>query len=231
MLSIIIPTYNVVNYIEECLDSIEKQTILKDIEYEIILGVDHCKKTLDKIQLIRNNYTNLRIIYTDSNKGLFITLNTLISISKYKYLLKFDSDDIMQPNLVETLWKHRKQYDLIRFGYYFYFSENNKTEPSPRCANGVYLVNSEIYTEFGGYEPWLCSADTEFLQRFSSTNKKQLELNNEKLFFYRQHNQSLCNHPETGLRSKKRGEYQKKYLGKAVTNIFVTPVVNTYTEL
>tara|TARA_R110000796_G_scaffold34373_2_gene88831 strand:- start:571 stop:1266 length:696 start_codon:yes stop_codon:yes gene_type:complete len=231
MLSIIIPTYNVVEYIEECLDSIESQNALRNIEYEVILGVDNCEKTLAKIQEIRHKYTNLRVIYMDSNKGLFITLNTLISISKYKYLLKFDADDIMNPNLVETIWKHREDYDIIRFGYTLYYSENDKSTPSTRCANGVYLVNSAVYDEFGGYEPWICSADTEFLQRFTSTDKKQLELNNNKLFLYRQHNQSLCNHPSTGLGSTKRREYQRQYLGKPVTNIFVLPVTNTFKEL
>ena len=232
MLSIIIPTWGAENYIEECLDSIQSQTTLKTIEYEIILGVDHCEKSLNKINEIRGKYgDNLRVIWTESNKGLFITLNTLLTVVNYDFILKFDADDIMKPELLETIWPYRCDYDLIRFGYHFYYSKDNKSKPSPKCANGVYLMKKTILKEFGGYEPWLCSADTEFLMRYNSTNRKELLLNNKKLFYYRQHNQSLCNSTKTGLSSKIRKEYQKKYLGKPITNIYVKPIINNFKEI
>jgi len=231
MLSIIIPTWGAENYIEECLDSIQSQTNIIDIEHEIILGVDHCEKSLNKINEIKDKYNNLRVIWTESNKGLFITLNTLLTLTNYDFILKFDADDIMKPELLETIWGHRNNYDLIRFGYDFYYSKTNKNKPSPKCANGVYLMNKKILKDFGGFQPWLCSADTEFLMRYNSTNRKELLLNNKKLFYYRQHNQSLCNNEKTGMLSKIRKDYQKKYLGKPVTNIYVEPIINNYTEL
>ena len=48
--SIIISAYKASEFIEECLDSILGQST--SIRYEVILGVDGCKDTLDKIKSI-----------------------------------------------------------------------------------------------------------------------------------------------------------------------------------
>jgi len=232
MLSIIIPTWGAENFIEECLDSIVSQKALSDIEYEIILGIDHCEKSLSKVKEIRHKYdSNLKVIWTEKNGGLFVTINTLISVAKYDYILKFDADDIMLPDLIETIWPHRNQYDLIRFGFYFYYSQSDKNKLSPSCARGVFLANKRIYEKFGGYKSWKCSADSEFLYRLESTNTKQLNLSNKRLFYYRQHTNSLTNHKDTGMRSHLRDSYRRTYYGKPVTNIYVEPEINTYIEI
>ena len=46
------------------------------------------------------------------NKGTYITSNTMMSIAKYDYLLRFDSDDIMNPNLIEILMKESESDDI-----------------------------------------------------------------------------------------------------------------------
>ena len=47
----LISTYNNVEYIEECLDSIENQTYFKDntAKFQVLIGVDGCPKTYEKI--------------------------------------------------------------------------------------------------------------------------------------------------------------------------------------
>ena len=84
MISILIPAYKTQDYIEECLDSIVSQNYLNDVEYEIIVGIDACKETFDKIINIRNKYEKLVIVKMDTHSGLFITLNTLLTIAKTK---------------------------------------------------------------------------------------------------------------------------------------------------
>ena len=49
------------------------------------------------------------------NKGTYITINTLMIIYKYYHLIRFDSDDIMYPKLVEKVMNQNKKYDIVRF--------------------------------------------------------------------------------------------------------------------
>ena len=38
-----------------------------------------------------------------------------MTISKYDHLIRFDSDDIMYPNLVEKVMIQNTKYDMVRF--------------------------------------------------------------------------------------------------------------------
>ena len=42
------------------------------------------------------------------NKGTYITINTLMTIYKFYLLIRFDSDDIMYPKLVEKVMQNKK---------------------------------------------------------------------------------------------------------------------------
>jgi len=92
--SIVIPAYNCVDYIEQCLDSIEKQTYFKkNNEFEVLVGVDGCQKTLSKILKIKHKYRNLRVFEFGTNKGCYVTLNSLILASNYDNICIFGADD------------------------------------------------------------------------------------------------------------------------------------------
>ena len=67
--SIIISAYKASEFIEECLDSILGQST--SIRYEVILGVDGCKDTLDKIKSILYKYRslNIKLYYSKKNVG------------------------------------------------------------------------------------------------------------------------------------------------------------------
>jgi glycosyltransferase involved in cell wall biosynthesis len=99
ILSIIIPVYNVEEYIEECLESIIG---IKNIE---ILVVNDC--TPDNSMSIVEDYTklhnNIRIINHTINKGLGATRNTGIEHATGKYLFFLDSDDYLDTNELKRL--------------------------------------------------------------------------------------------------------------------------------
>lgn len=221
MISILIPAYKTQNYIEECLNSIKNQTYLRDVDYEIIVGVDGCQDTLKRVLEIRHNYSNLKVANMKSNGGLFITLNTLLSLATFEHIIKFDSDDIMLPTLIEEVMG--VDADLVRFMYYFYNNSTKTRREWHGFANGVYYVKQKVYDVLGGYQPWKCSADTEFLQRFYQLNIfKEVKLN-KRLFLYRQHNNSLTK----TIPMKQRLTYHQEFKGKRV-NINVIPQTNNF---
>ena len=90
-ISIIVPVYNVENYIKKCLDSIFDQTY-KD--YEVIVVNDGTK---DNSMNIVNNY-KVKIV-TQKNQGLSAARNHGVEKAKGEYLIFLDSDDYLDKDL------------------------------------------------------------------------------------------------------------------------------------
>ena len=106
--SIIIPVYNVENYIKRCLDSVFNQSF-KD--YEVIVVNDGTK---DNSMKIVNKY-DVKII-NQKNNGLSSARNTGVNNAKGDYLLFLDSDDYIEKDLLKEINKSLDNNpDLVRF--------------------------------------------------------------------------------------------------------------------
>ena len=98
--SIIIPIYNVAQYIEECLQSVTAQSMTEGVE---CILVDDCG-TDDSViiveQYIRDYQGDVefRICHHDKNKGLSAARNTGIRAAKGEYVYFLDSDDTITPD-------------------------------------------------------------------------------------------------------------------------------------
>ena len=90
-LSIIIPVYNVENYLEICINSIIEEITDED---EIIL-VEDCStdSSLEICKKIAECHKHIKIIVHDSNKGLSEARNSGIRYAKGLYITFVDSDD------------------------------------------------------------------------------------------------------------------------------------------
>lgn len=204
--SIIIPAYKAELYIEECVKSIMNQTFKSNIE--ILIGIDGCESTLNTVNKIKEKY-NLRVFYNDSvSVGPYIIKNSLISKAKYNNLLFFDADDIMLPNLISNVIKYYNKNSPIRFKYYNFTDGSdyiiNKSEHHD-VAHGVFFSPKSILDKIGGFQPWLCGADTEFMKRCRINKFNDIKLQ-DCLFYRRIHGNSLTQNKETNHRSKVREE-------------------------
>lgn len=104
-ISIIIPVYNVEQYIEECLQSVMSQVYNGDIE---CLVVDDCGQdnSIRIAQDIISSYTGgiaFRILYHDKNKGLSAARNTGLRNASGDYVYFLDSDDYIYPDCIQSL--------------------------------------------------------------------------------------------------------------------------------
>lgn len=95
--SIIIPMYNVANYVARCIESLEQQDIPHS-EYEIICindgSPDNCKEIVENLQ---QKYSNI-ILLNQENQGVSMARNNGIAIASGKYILPIDPDDYVMPN-------------------------------------------------------------------------------------------------------------------------------------
>ena len=102
MVSIIIPLYNVENYVVKSLKSALAQTY-SDIEY---LLIDDCS-TDHTMQVVKEYLSNhprreaVRIIHHDKNFGLSAARNTGLSNVMGEYIYFMDSDDEIVANCIE----------------------------------------------------------------------------------------------------------------------------------
>lgn len=95
ILSVIVPVYNIQDYIGQCINSILSQTF-KD--FELILVNDG---STDDSGLICDSYGNLDsrvIVIHQINQGLSVTRNNGLKIAKGHYLSFIDGDDFISPN-------------------------------------------------------------------------------------------------------------------------------------
>ncbi|WP_150923054.1 glycosyltransferase family 2 protein [Streptococcus mitis] len=123
MISIIVPVYNVEEYLEECLESIRKQSY-QDIE--VILVNDG---SIDGSQAICEQFCQsdkrFRLI-NQKNQGQSVARNRGVKESLGEYIMFVDSDDVVSLGLLEQLMKYKSDgIDIV---------ECNRTEDI-QCLN------------------------------------------------------------------------------------------------
>ena len=126
--SVIVPVYNVSNYIIKCLDSIVNNT-LKDIEIIIV----NDGSTDDSIKKVCERYDDSRIkIIYKKNGGLASARNTGVRYAKGKYLFFVDSDDFIELDTLESMYNVacKGNYDIVYSDYYKYYEDGTKEKVS-----------------------------------------------------------------------------------------------------
>lgn len=113
--SIIVPVYNVSEYIERCWDSISNQTY-KNIE---VLFVDDCgtDDSVAKLEgyLAASDSVEARILHHARNRGLSAARNTGLEAATGEYVYFLDSDDDITEDCIESLVYPltEKKYDFV----------------------------------------------------------------------------------------------------------------------
>lgn len=134
--SVIVPIYNAEKYIHQCVDSILAQT-LKDIE--IILINDGSKDRSGKIieEYAKNDSRIVSIHHP--NRGYGFAVNYGIEVAKGDYIAIVESDDWIDPNMYEVLYKKAVEtnVDIVKSNFFKYFSKKN--------LNKIYNIVPEDY--------------------------------------------------------------------------------------
>ena len=106
--SIIVPVYNVVDYLSDCLESLVKQT-LDDIEI-ICVNDGSTDSSLIVLEKYEKQYDFIKII-NQRNKGLASARNAGIAAAKGEYLGFVDSDDWIDTEFYEKLYEAAKRHN------------------------------------------------------------------------------------------------------------------------
>ena len=121
-ITVIVPVYNVENYLNKCLDSILKQTYQN---LEIIVVNDG---STDNSGTICQEYAQKdnRIVYIEKdNGGLSDARNAGLDRMTGSYVTFVDSDDWIEQDYVEVLYNKLTEYQAdIAVGNYYSFNES-----------------------------------------------------------------------------------------------------------
>lgn len=204
--TLIIPTFNNTEYIDECILSIINNKS-NNINIEILIGIDNCEKT--KKHVLNNElYKNVNIYYFNVNVGPYIVKNTLIRNAKNENIIFFDSDDYFLKDTIKDIIDLFDTNDYILFKYNDVRNGNIKTTKA-EYGEGVFGIKKTLFINNNGFYPWRCAADSEFKQRILSSGVQPYK-HDEIVFNRRVHNNSLTKSKETGYNSDIRQSYVKK---------------------
>lgn len=101
LVSVIVPIYNVEQYLDKCLSSIVSQTY-RNIEIILIddQSPDDCASICEQW---KQKDARIIVVHHQQNKGLAGARNTGLDICNGRYVTFVDSDDYISRNMVETL--------------------------------------------------------------------------------------------------------------------------------
>lgn len=115
LVSVIIPVYQVSDYVERCLRSVMGQTYT-DIECIIVDdatkddSIEKCERLIkeynDNVNLndnVNGGGIRFKILHHEVNRGLSAARNTGTEVATGEYLYYLDSDDYISPDCIETL--------------------------------------------------------------------------------------------------------------------------------
>lgn len=111
MISILMPIYNGIEYIEESVSSVLNQTYT---DWELIIGVNgHLENSDVYKRALQFSSDKISVMDFPELKGKSITLNKMLEFVKYDTICLLDIDDMWVPEKLEAQIPYIDKYDVI----------------------------------------------------------------------------------------------------------------------
>jgi len=143
MFSIIIPVYNVENYLRDCLDSVLNQSFN---DWEAICVNDG---STDGSAAILESYAEQDsrfIVISQPNGGLSAARNTGLDAAQGDYVLFLDSDDWLESDALHILSGSITDEDLLCFNGRRFFEKEREYENADHLEPAVYESGWDYYS-------------------------------------------------------------------------------------
>lgn len=222
-ISVVMGNYNCAAYIEEAINSLIAQTY-KD--WELII-VDDCS-TDNSIEIIEKyRDSRIRLICSDSNQGLAVSLNKAISVADGNLIARLDPDDISYPDRFQKqvdFLLQKKEISVCGSNMELFGEVNGYVTKFPQESAGLmaympfnspiphssWMINRVLFEDSLAYNPeFRSSQDYEFMYRLWK-EKKLIACIKEPLVKYRVRNDSISG------KSRKRRDANTRKIQKCV---------------
>lgn len=201
MISVIVPVYNVKDYLEQCIQSIVSQTYS---QFECILVDDGSSDGSGEICDIWQRKDKRIIVVHQDNQGVSTARNKGISLASNKYIYFLDADDLIKANLFEVVIQGNdedcivgefasfgclremmieKHKDLFSKNYALEFlKENIRTRIGGFFVKREVLIDNNIYFD----KRFKYGEDLEFILKIL-LHSKSVKLHRFPFVYYRQY--------------------------------------------
>ena len=218
--TIIVPVYNVEEYLKKCLDSLVNQTYDKN-KYEIYIINDASKdNSLNIIKEYQKKYSNITVNDLKKNKGVSNARNIGIKNAKGKYLLFCDSDDYYALDAIEKFMAKAKENnsDFVMANYYLTtdnndikdnttnrFKNNTITKAESICymtlASYAKLIKKDLFIKNNIYYPENLKRCEELtvIPVLSYLAKKPITIDEYLYHYYQREGSASNNHKQVSL--------------------------------
>jgi len=157
-ISIIIPVYNgKSNYINECLESIWKQSIDPQKLEVICIDDFSTDNSIDLLFKEASNHSNLKVIQTEKNLRQGGARNLGINLARGEFIMFVDQDDYFSANAIKKVCNHLKSINLevlvCDSAWQIRGHENNKLQHN--FKNREIMQGDDFIVQNGiPYAPW-----------------------------------------------------------------------------
>ncbi len=155
LVSVIVPVFNVEEYLNDCVNSILNQTY-KNIE--VILVDDGSTDNSDKVCDLLGLKNNKVKVFHNDNHGVSYTRNYAIRMAEGKYILPVDGDDIIADTYVEKAVSILEKNDNMGIVYCkakLFGKKNCEWELPDYSINKMLLNNIIFVTAFFRKDDWI----------------------------------------------------------------------------
>ncbi len=144
LLSVIVPVYNVEDYLRQCIESILHQSY---DNLEIILVDDGSKGNEGKICDEYAAKDPRIVVIHKENEGLVAARKTGIRTAKAEYITFVDGDDFIAADQYEKMmsWLIKEDPDLVAAAFTQYIDEHHKQTSCQKMPDGVYCDASLVF--------------------------------------------------------------------------------------
>lgn len=136
-ITVILPVYNVADFLPRCLRSIDKQTFR---DFRVIAvndgSTDDSPRILREFEASHPYFT----VIDQNNQGLAAARNTGLALAKTEYISFIDSDDFVAPTFLEELYLacEANDADIACCYYYYAYVESRRRIQHPFRCSGVF---------------------------------------------------------------------------------------------
>src|ERR1700678_2912190 len=158
ILSVILPTYNVERFIEDCIRSVEEQDIDRR-HYEILVVDDGATDgSAARVLELQQEYENI-ILLRQTNAGPGAARNRGIRAARGKYLLLIDPDDRVEKNCFAAMLaaaESHEDIDFVGFSFNLHYNSGLVTAQRIGTSGPAVIGGVEYYQKFvaGDHHIW-----------------------------------------------------------------------------
>ena len=147
-ISVIIPVFGVEAFIERCATTLLEQT-LREVEYIFVddASPDNSISILEEvIARYPERKAQVRIVRHTANQGLPAARNTGLGYATGEYIFHCDSDDYVEPNMLEELYRTAKEQeaDIVWCDWYLTFAQNERYMKQPCYSTPLEALKAQL---------------------------------------------------------------------------------------